>query len=47
LLRNNYKKCEDVEGKFWARMPLGESRFDVALRVHQFFGTLHRELDKI
>jgi broad specificity phosphatase PhoE len=30
-------------GKFWARMPLGESRFDVAQRVHQAFGTFHRD----
>lgn len=42
----HYKKCEDFEGKFWARMPLGESRFDVAVRVHQFFGTIQRDNDK-
>jgi 2,3-bisphosphoglycerate-dependent phosphoglycerate mutase len=30
-------------GKFWARMPQGESRFDVAKRVHQAFGTFHRD----
>lgn len=30
-------------GKFWARMPQGESRFDVAKRIHQAFGTLHRD----
>lgn len=41
-----YKKQEDFEGKFWARMPLGESRFDVALRVHQCFGTFHRDAIK-
>ena len=39
----HYKKCEDFEGRFWARMPLGESRFDVALRVHQTFGTFKRD----
>lgn len=44
--RAHYKKCEDFEGKFWARMPLGESRFDVAVRVHQFFGTLMRDSEK-
>jgi 2,3-bisphosphoglycerate-dependent phosphoglycerate mutase len=27
-------------------MPLGESRFDVACRVHQAFGTFHRDADK-
>jgi len=42
----HYKKCEDFEGKFWARMPMGESRFDVALRVHQCFGTFHRDREK-
>ena len=30
-------------GKFWARMPQGESRFDVAKRIHQAFGTFHRD----
>jgi len=42
----HYKKQEDFEGRFWARMPLGESRFDVALRVHQCFGTFHRDAKK-
>lgn len=26
-------------------MPLGESRFDVAKRVHQAFGTFHRDAE--
>jgi 2,3-bisphosphoglycerate-dependent phosphoglycerate mutase len=30
-------------GKFWARMPMGESRFDVAQRIHQAFGTFQRD----
>lgn len=34
------------EGRFWARMPLGESRFDVAVRVHEAFGTFHRDSEK-
>lgn len=42
----HYAKCEDQEGQFWARMPLGESRFDVANRVHQTFGTFHRDNDR-
>lgn len=41
-----YQKCMDQGGRFWARMPLGESRFDVATRIHQFFGTLHRDADR-
>lgn len=39
----HYKKCERHSGRFWARMPLGESRFDVAVRVRQFFPTLHQD----
>ena len=42
----HYTKCEKHEGRFWARMPLGESRFDVAKRVHQAFGTFHRDCDQ-
>lgn len=34
------------EGRFFARMPQGESRFDVACRVHQVFGTLHRDAER-
>ncbi len=30
-------------GKFYARLPLGESPYDVAVRVHQFMGTIHRD----
>ncbi len=33
-------------GKFYARLPLGESPFDVAVRVHQFLGTIHRDYEK-
>jgi broad specificity phosphatase PhoE len=32
-------------GKFWARMPQGESRFVVAKRIHQAFGTFHRDAE--
>ena len=32
-------------GKFWARMPQGESRFDVSKRIHQAFGTFHRDAE--
>ena len=42
----HYNKCERFEGRFWARMPLGESRFDVCTRVHQAFGTFHRDAAK-
>jgi broad specificity phosphatase PhoE len=43
---NHYDKCQKFGGRFWARMPLGESRFDVATRVHQAFGTFHRDAEK-
>ena len=39
----HYAKCVAQGGKFWARMPLGESRFDVAVRAHEAFGTFHRD----
>jgi broad specificity phosphatase PhoE len=39
----HYEKLIRFEGRFWARMPLGESRFDVCQRVHQAFGTFHRD----
>lgn len=42
----HYALAERHEGKFWPRMPMGESRFDVAVRVHQAFGTFHRDADR-
>jgi 2,3-bisphosphoglycerate-dependent phosphoglycerate mutase len=42
----HYEKCKEHEGEFWARMPLGESRFDVALRIRLFFGTIQRDAEK-
>lgn len=42
----HYEKCERFDGRFWARMPLGESRFDVTLRVHQMFGTWIRDAER-
>lgn len=38
--------AEAHEGRFWARLPMGESRFDVAVRVHQAFGTFHRDAQR-
>jgi len=38
-----YEKCKAFEGKLWPKMPMGESRFEVAQRVHQAFGTFHRD----
>jgi len=41
-----YKRQTSNKGKFYARLPLGESPFDVAIRVHQFMGTIHRDLER-
>lgn len=38
-----YKKQVDQEGKFWAPLPLGESRFQVAQRCNQLIQTFLRE----
>ena len=42
---SHYNKQLKFGGVFWARMPLGESRFDVAVRIHQAFGTFHRDAE--
>jgi len=34
------------QGKFYARTPMGESPFDVAIRIHQFMGTIYRDYEK-
>jgi len=41
----HFQKCIAFGGRFWARMPLGESRFDVAKRVYDSFGTFHRDAE--
>jgi len=41
-----YKRQCSNFGKFYARVPLGESPFDVAIRIHQFMGTVYRDFDK-
>jgi len=41
-----YQRQRQNYGKFYARLPLGESPFDVAIRVHQFMGTIHRDYEK-
>ncbi len=41
-----YKRQVGNFGKFYARLPLGESPFDVAIRIHQFMGTIHRDYEK-
>lgn len=41
-----YERQRANYGKFYARLPLGESPFDVAIRVHQFMGTIYRDKAK-
>ena len=36
-----YLRQTQNKGKFYARLPLGESPYDVAIRIHQFMGTIH------
>ena len=43
---HEYAECKrqwDNSGNFYLRLPGGESPFDVALRVHQFMGTIKRD----
>ena len=42
----DYRRLCSNMGKFYARVPLGESPFDVAIRIHQFMGTIYRDYDK-
>lgn len=42
----HYQKHKEFDGEFFARMPGGESRCDVAQRVHQVFGTFHRDAER-
>lgn len=41
-----YERQRKNYGKFYARLPLGESPYDVAIRIHQFMGTIHRDNQK-
>lgn len=41
-----YQKHVEQQGIFWPKTPSGESRFCVAQRVHQAFGTFHRDCDR-
>jgi 2,3-bisphosphoglycerate-dependent phosphoglycerate mutase len=42
----DFQKWAENGGKFYARNPQGESRYDVCLRVHSFFGTIIRDAEK-
>lgn len=38
-----YMRVRQTEGKFWARTPMGESPYDVAVRVGQFVQRIRRD----
>jgi len=38
-----YRKASSQQGRFWAKVPLGESRYDVCIRTYQSFGSFHRD----
>jgi 2,3-bisphosphoglycerate-dependent phosphoglycerate mutase len=42
----HYKKLSDHSGRYWARMPLGESRMDVVQRVKNLNGSIVRDSDR-
>jgi 2,3-bisphosphoglycerate-dependent phosphoglycerate mutase len=42
----HYRKVRKFEGKMFAKMPMGESRADVCMRVHQAFGSFHRDAER-
>ena len=41
-----FNLCKAYNGRFYAKPPNGESRYDVCVRVHQFFGTIIRDAEK-
>lgn len=41
-----WNRFREQKGKFYARTPMGESPFDVAIRVKDFFGTIKRDYEK-
>ena len=41
-----YKRQIENKGKFYARLPMGESPYDVAIRIYQFLGTIQRDYEK-
>ena len=42
---DHYRMCLEHEGEVWARVPLGESKFDVVNRVQLDFGVVRHDLN--
>jgi len=38
-----YRKYAHMDARYWVKMPLGESRFDVSIRVSHLFALLHKD----
>ncbi len=43
---DEYLRQVQGKGKFYARLPMGESPYDVAIRIHQFMGTIYRDYER-
>lgn len=43
---DEYLRYKQNQGKFYARLPMGESPYDVAVRIHQFMGSIRRDYEK-
>jgi len=43
---HHYNKCATFGGRFWARVPMGESRFDVCRRVYHSLAPIHLDAQK-
>lgn len=41
-----YERQTKNQGKFYARLPLGESPYDVAIRIQQFIYTIEKDYEK-
>ncbi len=49
LFTNEWEECQrhlNNSSKFYAKRPMGDSPYDVAVRIPSFFGTIHRDFDK-
>lgn len=43
---DEYQHQKKNGGKFFAKLPMGEAPYDVAIRIHQFFGTIKRDFEE-
>jgi len=43
---HHYNKCATFGGRFWARVPMGESRFDVCRRVYHSLSPIQQDAQR-